>query len=133
MAGQVRAKFYVSSVTQKAHGSYEVHLSAVTKHGPHDPADNEFFWEATPSGEMTLHLSGGAGKGAFEYFQERLSKDIYIDMIDGDGVYAKCQPKGFYSDGGKGKYVTVHEPSCPEHDPEAWAQYEAQLPASTAS
>jgi hypothetical protein len=125
MSGKVRAKFFVSTVTQKAHGAYEVHLSAVTKHGPHDPADNEFFWEATPSGEMTLHLSGIAGKGAFEYFQQRLSKDIYIDMIDGEGVYAKCSPKGFYDE--SKRYVVAHEPSCPEHDPEAWAAYEAHV------
>ena len=124
MAG-VRAKFFVAEVTEYAHGSYRVVLRAVTKHGPHDPADNEFFWDATPSGELTLSLSGTAGKGAFEYYRARMGKDIYIEMTEAEGVYAKCQVTSFQRKDGDRRFVTVHQPGCPEHDAAVWEEYEA--------
>lgn len=132
MAGKVRAKFFVAELTEYAYGSYQVVLRAVSKHGPHDPAENEFFWDATPNGEIKLSLSGTTGKAAFEYYQSRKGQDVYVDFLDAEGVYAKCQPAGFQSKE-TGRWLTAHQPECPEHDAEVWAQYQATLPSTSAA
>jgi hypothetical protein len=74
----VRAKFYVNSVTQSKWGPdqdtmYTVKLSPVM--GSSGPDENKTFWKYTPCGSVELGtINAGAGAG-FE-----IGKSYYLDF-----------------------------------------------------
>lgn len=78
----VRAKFVVSSITEHAYG--DKHMKTV-KMSPVSPkyeggkvvpdAENSKFWDASPSGEMTLGTINMEAAAQFE-----LGKPYYLDF-----------------------------------------------------
>lgn len=40
-------------------------------------SENKTFWDATPSGEISLSINNPAG---FAYFADRLGKEFYVDF-----------------------------------------------------
>lgn len=115
----VRAKFYVASVAETPYqkGSGNVTLKPVYKHGPGDH-DNKAFFDATPSGEITLSLnarSGDPGELAFNFFKERMGNgDLYVTFstLAEEGV-VECSGGvyGVLPDGSWGQ--TSHSEDCP--------------------
>ena len=106
----VRAKFYLAEKRETTYGNTLV-FKAVSKHGPHDPADNEAFWSATPIGELTIQLSKDAGRDAWANYGDAMGRDFYIDIIDAEGVVGpKCMPRW----DGEAK-VYHHAEHCPEY------------------
>lgn len=68
----VRAKFYVYSVTRTTGGSVNVQLQPVTS----GSEENKSFWQYTPSGKLEMNMNAGvAAADAFEPGQE-----YYIDF-----------------------------------------------------
>ena len=83
----VRAKFYVATVTlfQSPAGSGSVTLRPVYKYqqGVNGNAceENRQFWEATPSGEITMSITNPPG---FEPFVDAFhaGKPFYVDFTE---------------------------------------------------
>lgn len=69
-----RAKFNCQTITQYTGGSREVTLSAVTSAGS---AENESFWNATPSGQVKLTISNPKAQEFFE-----VGKSYYLDFTE---------------------------------------------------
>lgn len=69
----VRAKFYVSSITQYSHADTEVKLSPV--YSSDDNHENKLFWDATPMGEITMHIKNEVAVREFV-----IGKEYYIDF-----------------------------------------------------
>lgn len=59
MARRMRCKFRVMSTTRHHHGQVDLRAMPVYEGTPGDKAEHKAFWEATPSGELTLSLSAG--------------------------------------------------------------------------
>lgn len=83
----VRAKFKVTSITlfETPEATGSVKLSPVYKYeqGVSGNAckENQSFWQATPSGEITMHISNPAGfKPFLDAFQR--SKPFYVDFTE---------------------------------------------------
>lgn len=79
----VQAKFYVAEVTRLGYGGIErptrrVKLQATSR----KDESSRKFWEATPSGQIELALSGDAGEGAGLWFEERLGTNVYLTFTD---------------------------------------------------
>lgn len=77
----VQARFYVAEITQQAYGGYappapagKVVLQPSTK-----GEENKEWASATPSGRIEMTIRSGP---AFEFFQERIGKDIAITFND---------------------------------------------------
>lgn len=69
---EVRAKFYVYSVTRITGGNVSVVLQPVTS----GSEENKSFWKYTPSGKLEMQMSAGiAAADAFEPGQE-----FYLDF-----------------------------------------------------
>lgn len=69
----MRAKFKVTKVTTFEGGSQEVNLHAVYS-GDKNSEDNQFS-QATPSGQLTMHISNPAAIGFLE-----VGKSYYLDF-----------------------------------------------------
>ena len=74
----VRARFFVQSITRVAAGSHEVKLSAVGR-----GEENKTWAHYTPVGHLSMVLSPAAG-GAADWFNERLGKEVFLDISDAD-------------------------------------------------
>lgn len=78
----VRARFYVAEVSKFANGGYadpkpvgRVVMRAVAR-GEH----NKAWASATPSGELTMTVIGGA----LPWFEERIGAEVSILLEDGE-------------------------------------------------
>ena len=75
----VRAKFYVSSITQYAYGDTEIKLSPV--YSDDENHENKRFWDATPSGEITLNITTrDLSKNDVAVREFVLGQEYYIDF-----------------------------------------------------
>ena len=81
----VQAKFYVAEVTRFGYGGAEntqmgrkVKLQATSR----KDESSIKFWQATPSGQIDMHLSAEAGAGAGLWFEDRLGKNVLLTFED---------------------------------------------------
>ena len=82
----VRAKFRIttlspSSISDKG-TTGTVKLSPVmpkynSETRSYEESENKTFWDATPSGEITMHINNPAG---FAFFAERMGQEFYVDF-----------------------------------------------------
>lgn len=73
---KVRAKFKVDSISTEAfqYGKQStVSLSAVTSDGKSD--EDRSFWEATPSGSITIQIANAT---ALQFFEP--GKEVFVDF-----------------------------------------------------
>lgn len=70
----VRAKFFVKKVEYYAENSRQVVLAAVYSQDPNH--ENKMFWDATPSGEITMVINNPRAGAFFQPGQE-----YYIDFV----------------------------------------------------
>jgi hypothetical protein len=74
----VRAKFFVSTLQPSQGGSKggQVKLSPVYSADPEH--ENKAFWDATPSGEVTMYINNPV---AFKFFMDHgLGSEFYVDF-----------------------------------------------------
>lgn len=83
----VQAKFYVAEVTRFGYGGAEntsmgrkVRLQATSR----KDESSLKFWQATPSGQIEMHLSADKGAGAGLWFEERIGKSVILTFEDAD-------------------------------------------------
>lgn len=70
----VSARFYVSSITQRATGSTKAEGGEVVLAPAYKDGKNADWARYTPSGQITLNVNGPA----FPWFQEHLGQDLHI-------------------------------------------------------
>lgn len=75
----MRAKFSVRQITKYDHLTQtDVKLSPVYSDDPE--SENKKFWDATPSGELTMRINNPAAADFFE-----LGREYYLDFTPVDG------------------------------------------------
>lgn len=76
---RVRAKFYVSTFSKLAWGGFRVEMKAVYRK---DDAENSKFWDATPSGTLTLDLSKSASPEVVAFYEWCVDnkREVYLDF-----------------------------------------------------
>jgi hypothetical protein len=73
----VRAKFVVDKIGKTRYGYGEIKLSPVCD----SSWENKQFWQATPSGEITLNVTNSAALENFE-----IGKAYYVDFTEAEKV-----------------------------------------------